>query len=57
MGDAVDFRSIFWKSTPISLRRSDNDEFCHDLNVRVMLGTQRGGQAPKVRVYASDYTI
>jgi hypothetical protein len=54
MQDPVDLRTLFWKSVPITIKRSERDESFVELNVRLLAGYSSGSEALKVR---SDRTI
>ena len=49
----VDLRSLFWRTTPVTLRRGDRDATVTELNVRVLAGYAPGTDALKVRARTS----
>jgi hypothetical protein len=53
----VDLRSLFWRTTPVTLRRGDRDASVAELNVRVLAGYGPGSDALKVRRYSRFYAL
>jgi spindle assembly abnormal protein 6 len=52
--DPVDLRTLFWRTAPITFRRSERDESFAELNVRVLAGYSSGSEALKVRSHRSN---